>query len=124
MAALVASAPDAYEVYCDLRDVPLIGESLGGNLWMELRTFSFRRDAYDLYFKDQYSKSFVLEKHFFKIIQDQLNHGNLRIFPRFLIQPVFDGFSGHSNASYRSHSYRAKEAIRAISRKIIPNLWL
>src|SRR5260370_991740 len=35
IAALVVSAPADYEVYCDLRDVPFIGESLGGNLWME-----------------------------------------------------------------------------------------
>jgi hypothetical protein len=37
---LIATAPERYDFYCDLRSVPLIGERLGGNHWMELRTFS------------------------------------------------------------------------------------
>lgn len=121
---LIRSAPEEYEVYCDLRDVPIIGESLGGNLWMELRTFAFRRDAYDRYFRGQFSKSFVLEKEFFKTMRNELNSANMGIVPRFRVQPIIDGYSGYSNANYRSPSYKAKEKLRMIARKVAPGLWL
>ena len=121
---LIRSAPADYEVYCDLRDVPLIGESLGGNLWMELRTFAFRRDAYDRYFRGEFSKSFVLEKKFFQTMHDELQKANTQIIPRFRVQPIIDGYSGYSNANYRSTGYRAKETLRIIARKIAPGLWL
>ncbi|MEW7847163.1 hypothetical protein AB2N08_00535 [Massilia aurea] len=121
---LILSAPADYEVYCDLRDVPLIGESLGGNLWMELRTFAFRRDAYDRYFRGEFSKSFVLEKTFFEIMKNELNNPGAQIVPRFRVQPIIDGYSGYSNANYRSTSYKAKEKLRMIARKVAPGLWL
>lgn len=121
---LIRSAPEEYEVYCDLRDVPVIGESLGGNLWMELRTFAFRRDAYDRYFRDKYAKSFVLEKEFFQTMKTALGKPDTRIIPRFRVQPIIDGYSGYSNANYRSTSYKAKEKLRTIARKVAPGLWL
>jgi hypothetical protein len=121
---LICSAPSDYEVYCDLRDVPLIGESLGGNLWMELRTFAFRRDAYDRYFRGEFSKSFVLEKKFFQTMKEELKKRNKQIIPRFRVQPIIDGYSGYSNANYRSASYRAKEKLRMVARTIAPGLWL
>lgn len=121
---LIQSAPAEYEVYCDLRDVPMIGASLGGNPWMELRTFAFRRDAYDRYFRGEFSKAFVLEKKFFKTMRDELDHANTQIIPRFRVQPIIDGYSGHSNANYRSTSYKAKEKLRMIARKVAPGLWL
>lgn len=121
---LILSAPSDYEVYCDLRDVPIIGESLGGNLWMELRTFAFRRDAYDRYFRGEYSKSYVLEKKFFKTMKSALNNLNAQIIPRFRVQPIIDGYSGYSNANYRSTSYKAKEKLRMIARQVAPGLWL
>ncbi|MBB6132983.1 hypothetical protein HD842_001094 [Massilia aurea] len=121
---LICSAPADYEVYCDLRDVPLIGESLGGNLWMELRTFAFRRDAYDRYFRGEFSKSFVLEKKFFQTMKEELKKRNKQIIPRFRVQPIIDGYSGYSNANYRSASYRAKEKLRMVARTIAPGLWL
>jgi hypothetical protein len=124
MADLVRSAPADYEVYCDLRDVPFIGESLGGNLWMELRTFAFRRDAYDRYFKGEFGSAFVLEKKFFETMKAQVVAGNKNIVPRFRIQPVFDGYSGHSNANYRSPRYIGKEKLRTVVRKLAPGLWL
>jgi len=121
---LIRSAPADYEVYCDLRDVPLIGESLGGNLWMELRTFAFRRDAYDRYFRGEFSRSFVLEKTFFEIMKKELSNPDAQIVPRFRVQPIIDGYSGYSNANYRSTSYKAKEKLRMIARKVAPGLWL
>jgi hypothetical protein len=124
IAALIRTSPQDYEVYCDLRNVPLIGESLGGNRWMELRTFSFRRDAYDLYFRNEFAKNFVLEKSFFETMHEQVRHGNRNIVPRFHIQPIIDGYSGYSNSNYRSSSYKAKERLRILTRKIVPGLWL
>lgn len=121
---LIRSAPAEYEVYCDLRDVPIIGNYLGGNPWMELRTFAFRRDAYDRYFRGEFSASFVLEKKFFTTMKKELDKSNAQIIPRFLVQPVIDGYSGYSNANYRSTGYKAKETLRIIARKFVPGLWL
>ena len=117
-------APADYEVYCDVRDVLRIGESLGGNLWMELRTFAFRRDAFDRYFRGEFFKSFVLEKKFFQTMKEELEKRNTRIIPRFRLQPVIDGYSGYSSANYRIASYRAKEKLRMVARTIAPGVWL
>lgn len=121
---LIRSAPTAFDVYCDLRDVPMIGESLGGNLWMELRTFAFRREAYDRFFRNEYSTSFVLEKKFFQTMKDALENPDAQIVPRFRVQPIIDGYSGYSNAHYRSTGYKAKEKLRMIARQVAPGLWL
>lgn len=124
MELLVAAAPEDYDVYCDLRKVPLIGERLGGNRWMELRIFAFRRSAYDTYFKGRYSQDFVLEKSFFEDMYRQVKLGNRKIVPRLNVQPIIDGYSGFSNSNYRSNGYIAKEKLRVFARRFIPHLWL
>lgn len=124
MEALVASAPDKYEIYADLRSVPLIGESLGGNHWVDLRVFSFAPAAYDEFFRGQYGSAYVLEKFFFNEIKLRLDRGHAGLCCRFRVQPDLMGFSGHSNNSYQSPSYKIKTMMRSVARRLFPLLWL
>lgn len=118
-------APGEYDLYCDLRQVPFIGESLGGNDWMELRLFSFTPKAYDALIRGRYDVHSVVEKGFFKIVKSALDASMpLNIHPRFKVQPVLDGFNGLKNTSYRSLPYRAKNGLRSTTRVFMPFLWL
>jgi hypothetical protein len=124
IATVLRTAPKSYAVYCDLRNVPVIGESLGGNRWMELRLFSFTLPAYNALFRGQYGVGMVLEKEFFPIVDQVFRSKAFQVYPRFRTQPVFEGFSGFSNASYTSFSYRMKNAIRRFGRSFAPWVWL
>ena len=91
---------------------------------MELRTFAFRRDAFNRYVRGEFFKSFVLEKKFFQTMKEELEKRNTRIIARFRLQPVIDGYSGYSSANYRIASSRAKEKLRMVARTIAPGVWL
>ncbi|MEC5399290.1 hypothetical protein [Uliginosibacterium sp. H1] len=125
IAEMLATAPAGYGFYCDLRKVPLIGERLGGNDWMELRVFSFTPAAYDACLRGQYGKSYVLEKAFFTLLTGpEAAGGKARVVPRFRRQPRLAGVSGHSNKSYEGLGYRAKNTLRSVARVLAPRLWL
>jgi hypothetical protein len=121
---MVRTAPKQFDLYCDLRHVPLIGESLGGNQWMETRLFATTPAAYSRLFGGQAGCDYVIEKGFFRLVRAAMTDGEINIHPRFLRQPVLDGISGASGASYRSPSYRAKEVLRTVARRFAPSLWL
>ncbi|CAA9891896.1 hypothetical protein METHB2_520003 [Candidatus Methylobacter favarea] len=103
---------------------PLIGDILGGNHWMDLRVFSFFSTAYDELFRGKYGSAFVLEKYFFETIKNRWKQEHAGIFCRFDIQPNLIGFSGNSNKSYQSVSYKIKNSIRTVVRRVLPSLWL
>ena len=124
LAEIIRTAPSDYEVYCDLRDVPFIGESLGGNKWMELRLFSCTLAAYNRFFRGQYDVGYVLEKDFFQIVAPEVRKRDRRIVPRFRIQPQFEGLSGYSGRSYRSKKDQVKSLLRTVMRRAAPGLWL
>jgi len=126
LADLIATAPDQYELYCDLRSVPLIGERMGGNNWMELRTFSCTMLAYNRLMRGHYlqMKGISPEQYFFRPVKDEWKQRVNGIVPRFRIQPRFAGYGGHRNADYQGTSYRRKEAIRSLGRRFVPALWL
>jgi hypothetical protein len=121
---LIERSPTGYDVYCDLRRVPLIGEQLGGNDWMELRIFSFTLDGYDRYLRNRYDAGYVLEKDFFSVLYEEWRSGGSRIVPRFNIQPELMGVSGYSGKSYSGLEYRSKSLLRSMSRRCLPGLWL
>jgi hypothetical protein len=124
MPLMVRTAPKTFDLYCDLRNVPLIGESLGGNQWMETRLFATTKQAYQQLFGGRAGCDYVIEKGFYRLVRAAMDEGALDIHPRFRRQPVLEGISGASGASYRSTSYRAKEAIRIAGRLLTPKLWL
>jgi hypothetical protein len=121
---LIASAPHTYDIYCDMRDVPWIGGSLGGNKWMDLRFFSFTLPAYQKFLRGKFGSAFVLEIEFFAQLMQQWMNGNIDLVPRFTTQPLYVGFSGYSNAGYGSLAYRSKTLLRRITRRCAPGLWI
>lgn len=121
---MVATAPPRYDIYTDMRNVPLVGERLGGNQWMELRLFSFTRSGYDSFLRGRYDIDFVLEKGFYAELMTLRSERRIDLAPRFLCQPTFVGHSGYSNASYSGLTYRSKSAIRRLARRTAPWLWL
>jgi len=125
MKALIARAPADFDIYCDLRDVPFIGDALGGNRWMELRVFAFTLAGYDRYLLGNYDLGLGLETFLFEIVNRAVvTGGDPKIIPRFNLQPVIDGFCGYNNKSYLSFDYRLKNMVRRIGRVVAPNLWL
>ena len=124
LADLIKTAPSEYEIYCDLRDVPFVGEKLGGNQWMELRLFSFNLLGYDRFFRNRFDADYVLEKPFFETLEGEVRKGNRSVVPRFRVQPILDGFSGHSNLDYSGPKDKAKNILRSVFRRLAPRLWL
>lgn len=126
MASLVAKAPADYELYCDLRSVPFVGDMLGGNDWMELRTFSCTVPGYDRFFRGQYvnMKGIAAESCLFRPVLDAWRSKSSLVVPRFRIQPSFAGHGGHLNTDYQGRGYRRKEALRRVGRLVAPWLWL
>lgn len=122
--ALAASAPRDLSVYCDLRVVPFIGESLGGNNWMDTRLFAASADGYRRYFYGRKDEAdFVIEKHFCPVLM-AARREDKGIFPRFRIQPELKGVSADSQKDYESAEYRTKDALRRAARRFVPALWL
>lgn len=124
---LILTAPTDYQIYADLRRVPLIGESLGGNNWMDLRVFSWANGGYDTYLRDQYEHLgpellIAPEQYFFKVMRDAGAPGE--VVPRFRVQPDVAGYGGRLNVDYKGGSYRYKNALRRGARRVAPWLWL
>lgn len=122
--ALVRTAPAEFDLYCDLRNVPLIADALGGNQWMETRLFATTPAAYSRLFGGRASCDYVIEKGFYKLVRAAMAEGSMDIHPRFRRQPILAGVSGASGANYRSGTYRTKELIRTAGRFAAPRLWL
>ena len=127
LAALIESTPRACSIYCDLRSVPIIGNSMGGNRWMDLRVFSCTLAGYDRFMRDAYPRlkrgeCRSPEFYFFDKLVRYVRSGD--VVPRFRVQPNIAGFGGHRNVDYQRGSYRAKNVVRAIGRKVAPWLWL
>ncbi len=134
LARLVRFAPSGYQVYCDLRYVPIFADRISGNRWMDLRLASWTPAGYDRYLRGKYPElrnysrpggnigpEDYLYARMREAIACQPDHG---IVPRFRIQPIIEGFGGNHNLSYQSRNYKAKELMRAVSRQVTPWLWL
>lgn len=122
---LISRASRNFEIYCDLRNVPLIGNALGGNPWMELRVFAFTMAGYDRYLRGNYDLGIGLETYFFDILYKATkSRDGAGVVPRFNLQPVINGFCGYNNKSYLNWEYRMKNLIRACGRIVFPKLWL
>jgi hypothetical protein len=124
---LIRTAPQEYDLYCDVRDVPLVGQIFGGNPWLELRLFSATRAGYDQFFRPQADrlrrdKVGTPERYLFHQLKNYPDP--LRIIRRFRVQPQYVGFAGHSNRDYASLPDRAKNSVRSVTRKWLPWIWI
>ena len=125
---LVRHRPLKFDLYCDLRDVPLIGEAFGGNKWMDTRCWAATYAFFNSVFRGQcenmkhHDVGGSAEKYLYRLVRG-LPDSHM-IVPRFRIQPNIAGYSGYANADYQSVGYRAKNMVRAISRRLVPWVWL
>lgn len=124
---LILTAPASYSMYCDLRSVPLIGDALGGNDWMDLRVFSWAGAGYDQYMRDRFEQllpglSKGPEQYFFQVMKAAGARGG--VVPRFRVQPQIAGHGGRLDVDYQAGSYRYKNALRRVARRVTPWIWL
>ncbi|WP_153110281.1 hypothetical protein [Propionivibrio limicola] len=117
-----------FDVLCDLRNVPLLGSGKWqGSENMDLRLFAFRRSAYDTVFAglwkthEGHLDAGFLYRH---LIHLRSEAKELRVIPRFPRQPRLQGISGRHQRDYQSPPQRAKDALRAVIRRIAPSLWI
>ncbi len=127
LSQLIDTAPLQYNMYCDLRDVPIIGDQFGANEWMDLRVFSWSKKGYKLYIQNRFKllKAELTgspERYFFKLLRAAQKSSG--IVPRFRMQPNIAGFGGRLNVDYQNNSYRYKNMLRRIVRLAAPWIWL
>lgn len=131
LAALMARAPAEFAIYGDFRDVPYIGESLGGNQWLDTRLIAYSLAGYGQWLLGQKEKSEefpCIERQFFGLLRPHTGAAATgdaaAIVPRFSTTPKFAGICGGSDADYENMTYRIKYAIRETARRIAPGVWL
>ncbi len=127
LSQMITTAPLHYNIYCDLRHVPMIGDRFGANEWMDLRIFSCSKTGYELYIRDCFEllKTELIgspELYFFKILKAADKSAG--IVPRFRVQPNIAGFGGRLNVDYQNKSYLRKNMLRRLVRRVAPWIWL
>lgn len=124
LAKILAAAPADFDLYADFRSVPLIGESLGGNDWVDTRFFAYTPSGYERFlYKEKEDVGWTIEKSIYKKLWPRLKTES-SIFPRFTRQPVFSGICAGSSKNYNSLTERAKNALRATTRCATPFVWI
>ncbi len=122
---MIAALPAAYDVACDLHNLPLVGTGrLIGNRYMDLRTFSCKVRAHRLLFGGLYeAPTWRFDwRYLYQAVERA--RGNLDIIPRFPIQPELDGVSGRHNREYNSGVQSLKNSMRTLGRRVVPWLWI
>jgi hypothetical protein len=114
-----------FDVLCDLHNLPWVGS---GN-WhqrhhMDLRVFAFRQSAYNSVFGGLWrTQTTVLDAEFF-YHRVRKSYNDVQVIPRFPVQLQLQGISGRHQRDYATRTQRAKDAVRRVSRKLAPWLWL
>ena len=121
---MILSQPCDASLYCDLRDVPLIGNLFGGNPWFDMRLWSYTVRFYGQNLLDVRDRIPSIDEGALFSHVRLLMRETGGIAPRFKIQPEFVGYSGATNLGYDRASVRWKGRLRKITRKIAPFVWL
>jgi hypothetical protein len=111
-------------LYCDLRQVPLIGNALGGNPWFDMRLWAYRSSFYAKHFFDVKTRIPLIDElamygHVCSLIESEE-----KLVPRFKIQPEFIGHCAANNADYTTAPMLLKHALRRFTRKYAPFVWI
>ena len=120
LSSMIRTAPRDYEFYCDLKTRP--------RPWMDLRLFSFTPTCYKRLLLGIYPELSeadgrpAAEVAVRKVIAAHLDEK--QIVPRFRREPKVEGVRGYDGRSYSSGRNRLKYVARAVSRRIIPGLWI
>lgn len=122
--ALLRSRPASARLYCDLRSVPLIGDTFGGNPWFDMRLWAFSPEFYvDHFFGLKDRLASIAEGSLYKTTRELIEEGH-DIAPRFRVQPRFEGYSGATNRNYNDPAANLKNVVRSAARRFFPSLWL
>ena len=129
LAAMLRTAPTAYDLYCDLRNRP--------TRWMDLRYYSVTKDGYRRILYDHLENmrddviapfmpagqnAVVAEQTMRELIEGKL--AQARIIPRFRTQPLIEGISGWHGTNYsKGLKNQIKHGVRVVTRKLVPGLW-
>ena len=124
LAEMLRTAPARFSVYADLRRVPLIGDALGGNRWMDCRLFAFTPQGHAAHLAGTWRESWIsVEKYLYARLVARMADDPL-IVPRLRRQPRLSGVSARGTANYDSLAYAAKDALRATTRRLALALWI
>ena len=112
------------DIACDLHNVPWIGTGRWrGNQRMDLRVFAFRPAAFAIAYQGVWSRLAPFDDtsmyHVTMAVQSQL-----RVMPRFPIQPILDGVSGRHQRNYAAFGQKLKTLARSLMRVLLPFVWL
>jgi hypothetical protein len=122
LAQLVASTPDDCGIYIDFRRYR--------HRWVDTRIFAatpgaFRRlflTRIDLLRLDLLPAGFVApEERLFSALLPERERE--RIVPRLRLEPVIEGSSGFGE-DYRRPRRRVESAVRSVTRRVLPSLWI
>ncbi|HZZ44758.1 MAG TPA: hypothetical protein VFE58_17610 [Tepidisphaeraceae bacterium] len=127
---MLESAPTSLQFYGDLRDHSIY--QWLGTQWSgahgESRFFVTTPEFYNRYFRDQYRflddrvQGEMMEDLIYRVVKQSL--GEPGVIGRFRKEPSFRGLAGHLGKDYGSPAELAKQAIRRMTRKLTPWLWV
>ena len=129
IAALIRTAPPAFQLYIDLRLVPRALRGFGTDKWADTRIIGFTPEGYRKHILDKRQivgtpdHVFVVEEALFPVYLDAWKAG-AAIEPRFAVQPVMIGVGADSNKNYNDLPSRLKNSVRRMTRRYAPSLWL
>ena len=111
-------------LYCDLRQVPLIGNALGGNPWFDMRLWAYRSGFYAEHLFDVKNRIPLIDELAMYRHVCSLIASHEKLVPRFKIQPEFIGHCAANNSDYSAASVMFKNALRRFTRKCAPFIWI
>jgi hypothetical protein len=89
---------------------------------MDTRLFGFSTKGYREHFLDRGGMfARVIEKELFSVVNGSRA---AHVHRRFRVQPRFRGVCAGSGKDYASVEYRAKEAVRGLTRRVAPFVWI
>ena len=115
LARMVRTAPARFDLYCDVRNRPIA--------WLDLRFMAWTRAGYDRLLRGMPERIGGDPK-------EPAMHGYITglcdtdVVLRYRTEPLVDGVRGWDNRHYAKGAARAKFWLRAISRRLLPNLWV
>jgi hypothetical protein len=120
---LIATAPDAYDLYADFRRYP--------HPWVDTRVFAATPDAFRALFLSRLDlfRQDVLDRTGYSAPEERLfsellaERAQWRIVPRLRIEPQIEGFSGFDE-DYARLRRRLWTRTRGMIRRIAPGLWV
>jgi hypothetical protein len=129
MTDLLASVREPYDCLCDFKDP--FWKRWGGDqnapAYADTRFLVFNKFFYTTYLQPMHGRHhegcFYSEHQYHRAIRSAI--GTAKVIDRFPIEPKFAGIAGHfQGKDYDSRSERAKFAVRSVTRKLAPWIYL